>query len=985
MAIQVDTLSGSVTINNQAPATVSTQDLIDTPTIVSVNNILNIDNRILIINELTVENGATLICDDEEGTLSVVGVTQIDAGGTLDIGRFTADFENTGVAKQTDGLALKLGNTMTVGGTINWYSGMIWSGTDAHQFNNGSTVNFFGGSWLNGDPGLTSGTSRFRINNGSTQNFNGNIAGTDEQGIFTIRGRSRFDIFAGSTQNFTNNGGFTADYTPAAAFQVVQGGDLFEFFGVGSRGLPNNFVCDAFGDAQLKIRNPGTAGARYNITHQLSSLNNSWSFLTQDYDPIVLNTDRSLLENAFMYMIDEVGTAGGTDQADRRVAGPATMAWNSNNTTDPVFGGSPDGRYNAQIIYQGLTGADGRVINEGANPVTGTGATGRGNEVVTRLLIGGASPGGVFTDNGNQGLVSTNYRWSIDNNDTAQVRWAAYGRLRTNINVNLIGTGAPIDDTPVLALDPVVEAANRTAAQAATAFAGTITSSNDIIAAIEHFQTPQTGTDNASLFRFSATTAEKAWTGITGGSVDFPNRDMSFVQTGTGIAFDTANDVITVNGMNTFTQSDVNINLGTGDFLITNPVSSYAGMSITCDDAVVTGANDTSNITINGTSVSLLSYTGNFTSGVTLGGAVTGLPLTPNVGLLNGATVSYTAGSTVDWRNVTLPDTGSVTILGNNLQIFGVPQADRNTRVLINQAPSTGSTFQDDAIINTVNIPTTIAGYYAITQTINGTETQVVAPTRFTAGSTITSPNFDDNTFTAGRDTINVYVKYDSDVTNNIYYVEQLLNFTFSSTQGTVHQVNIPVSVSGALVGTATPLPANVGVATVFNDALSANNVLVTVTNTSAQSALSLGQNQGLTLAATIGNTEAYFDSWYGNRATTVNPMLEFRQNETVNWDNTRVTFASGNLSDGFRIQHVVQNWESTGAGTFALARTGAGEISPQISGAAAISTVIAAVDSSSSIQQIRRGVGYTIDSPLISAPNTNGPYSNTGDYGDDL
>ena len=46
-----------------------------------------------------------------------------------------------------------------------------------------------------------------------------------------------------------------------------------------------------------------------------------------------------------------------------------------------------------------------------------------------------------------------------------------------------------------------------------------------------------------------------------------------------------------------------------------------------------------------------------------------------------------------------------------------------------------------------------------------------------------------------------------------------------------------------------------------------------------------------------------------------------------IRWDNTRVIFQSGNLVNTFRLQHSFTGWESTGAGTFSEARTGAAEI----------------------------------------------------------
>ena len=973
MAISVAS-NGIVTLNNTAPATVSTQDLIDdTSVFTPAANTLDATNRVVSIAGLVIQNGATLIADDEEGTLVIEGTTSLVAGGTLNIGRLTDDFEGTGVAKQTDGLAIKFGGTWTAAGTTNWYAGASWQGTDAHQFNNGSNTNFFGGSWLIGDASITSGTSRFRINSGSTQTFNGNIAGDPNQGIFTIRGRSRMDIFAGSTQTFTNNGGFTADYTPAAAFQVVQGNALFEFFGIGSRGLPNNFVCDAFGDAQLKIRNPGTAGARYNITHQGATLANSYSFMTQDYNPIAFDSNGMVIQNAFLYVIDNVGEAGGTDQADRRITGPATMLWNNANNTDPVFGGSPNNRYNGNIVYEGLTGADGRVINAGNNRVTGAAdATGRGHEIVTRLLIGGQSPGGVFTDsNANQGGVATNYRWTTDNNDTAAMRWSAYGKLRTNTNVNLIGTGAPINDNPVLADDPVVDAINRTAAQANTAFTnGGVASSNDLIAVIEHYQTPQTGTDNASLFRFSDTTAEKAWTGITGGAVVFPNRVIALVQTGTGVSYDGPSNAITVNGVNTaFTESAVNLDLGSGDFFIDRPVSSYAGMAVTTTGNIsLERDGNTSNITLTGSDIDLTSWTGSFTSGAMLTGNITGLNLTPTVSIGATSTVTYADNAVVNWSNVMLPASGSITIRGNNLTISGVPGDAQNSRVLINQSGDTGSTFAVD-VFNYNFESGTLAGRWAVRNVTKGI---TLVSESVTAGTAQSHPvaNNDTANIEVG-DTIRIYYKPTNTATEG--YATNIIDYIVPAIT-----VNTTVPITAIRLDDllyVTPAEASYTGASLDVTANSAR-IVITLTSATATSATRSGAaSQNLLLMAT--DDPDYFSQMVANERTQdyVRPGV-----------NATVVDAVDFASSSGTIQQVLQAVSGSFVINDLTTYTGIPSVSI-FDNPLGISTtdVQNAVNSAPSVIQIRRGVGYTIDGIFPSRGNSNGNYSNTGNYGDDL
>ena len=268
-------------------------------------------------------------------------------------------------------------------------------------------------------------------------------------------------------------------------------------------------------------------------------------------------------------------------------------------------------------------------------------------------------------------------------------------------------------------------------------------------------------------------------------------------------------------------------------------------------------------------------------------------------------------------------------------------------------------------VTNTVNIDTTVGGYYAIL--IEGAE--VEGMTRFEAGSTV-SHDYVTPTYSQGN-SIHVYIKYDSNVATNTYYTEQVVPFVFNAAADTPHTVNVPVPVATALVGSAiTTLPSNIGIASSYLDGTDADNpntALVTITN-STNASLGLGETVGLALAATVGNEAAYFTSWYKNRASSTNPIITYEQSSIVSWDSGRITFASGNVDGGFRLQHVVRNWGDNQAGNFALSRTGASEVSPQIDGAASISTVIAALDASqtaTSVEDIKNYAGYRSQNPL--------------------
>ena len=291
---------------------------------------------------------------------------------------------------------------------------------------------------------------------------------------------------------------------------------------------------------------------------------------------------------------------------------------------------------------------------------------------------------------------------------------------------------------------------------------------------------------------------------------------------------------------------------------------------------------------------------------------------------------------------------------------------------LVNAPPAAG--------INTVTLDTTIGGYYAI----RANSGQIVGAARFEAGATI-SHDFSSNDYAVGNP-IDVYVKYDSDISTRTIYQETLTSLPFQAGT-TSREVGIPAPVAATLVASMeTTLAANVDLSV----SLSTGGVLSQVVrNSAAETSLGLAQSQGLTVAATIANSENYFDAWYDSRALAEvsgfsgsDPIFRFLQNDIVRWDNRRVTFASGNESGGFRLQHTINNWEQVGTGTFALSRTGAAEVLPLVSGAAPIATVIAAVDSSQTAMQvgdIHNFNGRLAENPLLTEPA--GGFETSGRY----
>ena len=376
-----------------------------------------------------------------------------------------------------------------------------------------------------------------------------------------------------------------------------------------------------------------------------------------------------------------------------------------------------------------------------------------------------------------------------------------------------------------------------------------------------------------------------------------------------------------------------------------------------------------------------------FTSPLTInGGTHSNFPSVWSNTLMFGASASIDSGTintTLDWSNVSFADGVTVNFTGNTpISIGGVPMSERSHIMSDNNI----ITFVDAPVTNTVNIDTTVGGYYAVRRNNGGVNTEFPGRglTRFTAGSTVPPINFASDVFAAG-DSLDVYIKYDSDISTRTVYQEQVINVPFDTTMNAVTTITQPAPVATTLIeNMVTALPSSLtgnGITSNFENSMAT----IVITNQDAQTSLILTNFTGQTLAVVIANQPDYFESWYNNRGTSIEPIVTFLQGETENWDNRRVFFQSGNVSGGNRQQHIVRNWTDTGGGTFADSRSGAPEVLPSVEGQASIGTVIAAVESSTSVAQIRRGVGYTVDSVFVNAPNSNGPYSNTGNYGDDL
>ena len=360
--------------------------------------------------------------------------------------------------------------------------------------------------------------------------------------------------------------------------------------------------------------------------------------------------------------------------------------------------------------------------------------------------------------------------------------------------------------------------------------------------------------------------------------------------------------------------------------------------------------------------------------------------------------VTWTAGTnlTVEYGSLPAASTQQFDdLLGNLTVADGVVVALDSLRAITLQGSSaqlamidvSGSTAtitldpQEPAGINTITLDTTVAGFYAITA--NGAQTTGV--TRFTAGSTV-SHDFSSDDYAIGNPIV-VYVKYDSDITTRTVYQETATTLPFQAGT-TSREVGLPAPVATTLIEMMdTALDANIG----LTPSLSTGSGLLnqTIINTDSADGLTIGQNQGQTVAASIANMQGYFTAWYEARALAVvsgfsgtDPMFRFLQGDVVQWDNRRITFSSGNLSAGFRVQHVVFNWESVGGQTFSLSRTGSTEVLPLVSGAASIGTVIAAIDASQTATQvgdIHNFNGRLAENPLLTEPA--GGFETSGRY----
>ena len=263
----------------------------------------------------------------------------------------------------------------------------------------------------------------------------------------------------------------------------------------------------------------------------------------------------------------------------------------------------------------------------------------------------------------------------------------------------------------------------------------------------------------------------------------------------------------------------------------------------------------------------------------------------------------------------------------------------------------------------------TLAGRWAVrntTKNLTLTSGVVVAGT----AETFTVSNSNTGSIEPG-DLIRLYYKPTNTATDG--YITNVVDYTVPTITADTTQSVTPVRLDDLLY--VTPAEATYPGATV---AITVNGTGITTTLTGATASgdnLTGSNSQNLLLMGT--DMEIYFNQMVAQERTV--DFIRAGVESTV-LDNVRLASSSGTIQQA--LQAV--------SGTFTIASlaTYAGvpsvTIVPNplgISGDA----VRNALDTAPSMIQVRRGVGYTIDSVFVSAPNSNGPYDNSGTYGDDL
>ena len=560
MAISYDSGTQTITLNSTAPAAVSTQDLLDTAAIPNNGNEIEITGRVVI------ESGATFTSDSVEGLVRCQGVTA-ESGGRLNVGSRTPDFSityttagvvATGDARNDTGLSLVLSGDSAAatapmdiqsGATIEWTGAVQAEGYILIQ--DGCTAIFHGtGSVFGVDTNASGAIAQGRIRGIQSIEFRG-------PGTFTAEASYRADFFADPT--FTNGGAYSCQFTPRGAFQAISanlggGSDLpGDFPNIANVGLINDFVGDAFAGKPMSLRNIATAKT-YNVTHNQRGIGASNS--AQPATLVYARADITYQDEAGNPVDTRVYT---TDEGPTARTGstvlPATITYRSptnywlNSTTVQAPQTDVRNQLNRTLRYDWLTETDGP------------------NDIVTRVLSVGDSPGGNYTDE-TTGVVGsateTHYRFTTDTMDTMTLRSGAYGFLAAQEDMNTAGHPTANVIVSPLAADPVSTLHAVSRADASTLFtSGGIGTTDDILAVFEF------AWQNSSAFMANVENVvgshRKPWVGIdANGRVDLTDWNITLSSGGNGVVLDTVAMIATINGCNAnISQGNAGITIGT--------------------------------------------------------------------------------------------------------------------------------------------------------------------------------------------------------------------------------------------------------------------------------------------------------------------------------------------------------------------------------------------------------------------------------------
>ena len=250
-----------------------------------------------------------------------------------------------------------------------------------------------------------------------------------------------------------------------------------------------------------------------------------------------------------------------------------------------------------------------------------------------------------------------------------------------------------------------------------------------------------------------------------------------------------------------------------------------------------------------------------------------------------------------------------------------------------------------------VTIPTTKAGWYAVRQTLDGTETEMTAPTAFAAGANV-SFTASSSTYSLG-DSFDIFIGYESAVGNggDDAFYRRNQNIPFPATAGSI-TANEPITVGYPARNSNAP---NANETAVYDSDSTSTVGLVNITNTTDDTGLDVSGDRAVGLALNVVNSLQFFSLWYVNAHTndTTADAITIGDNNTVIWNTDIITFQSGDVVNAslpaqgggpdvaaeVPVQHFVRGWSAAGTstGAFSNARAGVAEVNGSVAGSASL------------------------------------------------